>query len=82
MCKKFTVIGLSDSREVFLPPRLLDIIAGSLVFSGGKRHHEIVASLLPAAAVWIDITVPLEAVYEQYKKYDSVVVFASGDPLF
>lgn len=82
MCKKFTVIGISDSREVFFPPRVMDIIAGSRVFSGGVRHHRIVASLLPADAVWIDITVPLEAVYEQYKKYDSVVVFASGDPLF
>ena len=65
-----------------MPPRVMDIIASSRVFSGGKRHHEIVASLLPADAVWIDITVPLEAVYEQYKKYESVVVFASGDPLF
>ena len=82
MCKKFTVIGLSDSRELFLPPRVMDIIAGSRVFSGGIRHHEIVASLLPSDAVWIDITVPLEAVYEQYGKFDSVVVFASGDPLF
>ncbi len=82
MCKKFTVIGISDSREVFFPPRVMDIIAGSRVFSGGVRHHGIVASLLPADAVWIDITVPLEAVYEQYKKFDSVVVFASGDPLF
>lgn len=82
MCKKFTVIGLSDSREMFLPPRVLDVIAGARVFSGGKRHHQIVASLLPADAIWIDITVPLEAVYEQYKKYDAVVVFASGDPLF
>ena len=82
MCKKFIVIGISDSRELFLPPRVLDIIAGSRIFSGGVRHHGIVASLLPADAVWIDISVPLEAVYEQYRKYDSVVVFASGDPLF
>ena len=82
MCKEFTVIGLSDSREVFLPPRVMDIIASSHVFSGGLRHHGIVSSLLPADAIWIDITVPLDAVFEQYKKYDSVVVFASGDPLF
>ena len=82
MCKKFTVIGLSDSREVFLPPRVMDIITSEQVFSGGVRHHSIVASMLPADAVWIDITVPLETVFEQYRKYDSVVVFASGDPLF
>ena len=82
MCKKFTVIGLSDSREVFLPPRVMDIITSEQVFSGGVRHHSIVASMLPEDAVWIDITVPLETVFEQYRKYDSVVVFASGDPLF
>lgn len=82
MSKKFTVIGLTDSREVFLPPRVLDIIGKGQVFSGGKRHHEIVAALLPSDAVWIDITVPLETVYEQYRRYEEVVVFASGDPLF
>lgn len=73
---------MNDSREVFLPPRVMDIIASSHVFSGGLRHHGIVSSMLPADAIWIDITVPLDAVFEQYKKYDSLVVFASGDPLF
>ena len=82
MCKKFTVIGMSDSRQVWFPPQVTKVIAAGRVFSGGKRHHEIVASLLPSGAVWIDITVPLEAVFEEYKKYDDIVVFASGDPLF
>lgn len=82
MCKKFTVIGMSDSRQVWFPPQVMNLITAGRVFSGGKRHHEIVASLLPADAVWIDITVPLEAVFEEYKKYDDIVVFASGDPLF
>ena len=58
------------------------MIGAGRVFSGGKRHHEIVASLLPADAVWIDITVPLDAVFAQYAHHDEVVVFASGDPLF
>ncbi len=51
------------------------------VFSGGKRHHEIVAPLLPENAEWIDITVPLDAVFAQYRS-SPVIVFASGDPLF
>jgi precorrin-6Y C5,15-methyltransferase (decarboxylating) len=59
-----------------------DAIKSGSVFSGGKRHHEIVATLLPKGAVWIDITVPLEKVFEQYERYDHVVIFASGDPLF
>ena len=37
---------------------------------------------LPEQYVWIDITVPLEEVFEKYAAYCEVVVFASGDPLF
>lgn len=89
---KFIVIGISDHPEPFFPPEVLDIIKNGKVFSGGKRHHEIVAPLLPADAQWIDITVPLDAVFEQYKTLPqpfpvrdgsgSLIVFASGDPLF
>ena len=67
MCnKKFTVIGISDCHEQFFPPRISGIIKNCGVFSGGKRHHEIVAHLLPPDAVWIDVTVPLESVFERY----------------
>ena len=77
---KFIVIGITDNPQPFFPPEVLEIIRSGKVFSGGKRHHEIVAPFLPANAQWIDITVPLNAVFEQY--HDEVVVFASGDPLF
>lgn len=80
--KKAIVIGLSDSREQWFPPRIMDIIANGKVFSGGKRHYEIVHELLPDASLWIDITVPLSDVFERYKQHDSIVIFASGDPLF
>lgn len=76
------VIGLSDSHCQWLPPRVTDIIRNGKVFSGGKRHREIVASLLPHGAVWIDITVPISKVLERYGEYGEIVVFASGDPLF
>ena len=86
---KFIVIGISDNPKPFFPPEVLDIIKQGKLFSGGKRHHEIVAPLLPADAQWIDITVPLDAVFEQYRLQffnflilQSLVVFASGDPLF
>lgn len=78
----FTLIGITDNPTPFFPPEVLAIIKNGKVFSGGKRHHEIVASLLPDGAVWIDITVPLSAVFEQYLPHEEVVVFASGDPLF
>ena len=77
---KFIVIGITDNPQPFFPPEVLEIIRNGKVFSGGKRHHEIVAPLLPADTEWIDITVPLDAVFKRY--HDEVVVFASGDPLF
>ena len=85
---KFFVIGITDNPNPFFPPEVLDIIRNGKVFSGGKRHHEIVAPLLPADAEWIDITVPLDNVFESYNVQCSMfhvqclIVFASGDPLF
>ncbi len=86
---KFIVIGISDHPEPFFSPEVQEIIKKGKVFSGGKRHHEIVAPLLSADAQWIDITAPLDAVFEQYQRQffhsstlQSIVVFASGDPLF
>ena len=93
---KFIVIGITDNPNPWFPPEVIEIIRKGRVFSGGKRHHEIVASLLPADAQWIDITVPLDAVFAQYislrstfrslctfrSKTSDIIVFASGDPLF
>lgn len=77
---RFIVIGITDNPRPWFPPEVIEIIQQGKVFSGGKRHHEIVTPFLPADAQWIDITAPLDAVFEQY--HDEVVVFASGDPLF
>ena len=85
---RFIVIGITDNPEPWLPPEVMEIIKQGKVFSGGKRHHEIVAPILPADAQWIDITVPLDAVFTQYSSLFtlhsslSLIIFASGDPLF
>ena len=89
---KFIVIGITDHPNPWFPPDILEIIKQGKIFSGGKRHHEIVTSLLPANAEWIDITVPLDTVFEQYLSTplsnrrgaggEALIVFASGDPLF
>ena len=85
---KFIVIGISDHPNPWFPPEIQEIIQQGKVFSGGKRHHEIVAPFLPEDAEWIDITVPLDAVFERYSSLFSshsslpIIVFASGDPLF
>jgi len=90
---KFIVIGITDNPKPWFPPEVLDIIHQGKVFSGGKRHHEIMTPFLPEGADWINITVPLDDVFDQYdlcfkylSKYQgvsqSIIVFASGDPLF
>ena len=85
---KFIVIGITDQPNPWFPPEVMEIIRKGKVFSGGKRHHEIIAPLLPQDAKWIDITVPLDAVFEQYFSLFTfhpslpIIVFASGDPLF
>ena len=52
-----------------------------------QGHHEMMAPLLPDDAKWIDITAPLDAVFKEYQKLSAVscpsmIIFASGDPLF
>lgn len=79
---QFIVIGLDDSPAPYLPPSIQALIREGKVFSGGLRHHDIISAFLPEGAEWIDITVPLDAVFARYEAYDHIVVFASGDPLF
>lgn len=89
---KFIIIGITDNTQPWFPPEVQEIIRNGKVFSGGKRHHVIMAPLLPAEAAWIDITVPLDNVFEQYSRIShlvprtsnnsTIIVFASGDPLF
>ena len=92
MIRNFIIIGMDDNREPFFPPEVLQHIREGKVFSGGLRHREIVEKLLPEGAEWISITVPLDNVFAQYENIfadfekkasdASIVVFASGDPLF
>lgn len=82
---KFILIGISDNRDQHFTPEVLGIIHQGQVFSGGKRHHELMAHHLPTQYQWIDITVPISGVIEQYQQVSAkgaIVVFASGDPLF
>lgn len=79
---KFYVIGIDDNKTQHFSPEVQNVLATHSVFSGGTRHHEIVKNNLPADYEWIDIRIPLDNVFEQYKSHEEVVVFASGDPLF
>lgn len=81
---KFIVIGITDNPNPWFTPEVLEMMKQGRVFSGGKRHHEIMTPFLPADAQWIDITVPLDAVFDKYHQLseESLIIFASGDPLF
>ena len=83
MCNHFIVIGIDDNENQWFAPKVETMIRSHRVFSGGKRHHQLVQSHLPADHEWIDITVPLDDVFRRYQSHDeTIVVFASGDPLF
>ena len=79
---KFVFIGLADEHRPRFSEEVMAEIAAGRLFSGGKRHRELVAGILPDGARGIDITVPLDAVFAAYEGHEHVVVFASGDPLF
>lgn len=85
---KFIIIGITDEAHPQLSNEVVEIISRGRVFSGGKRHHEIMKPYLPEENEWIDITVPLERVFNDYRRHfedrpdDAIVVVASGDPLF
>jgi precorrin-6Y C5,15-methyltransferase (decarboxylating) len=82
----FHVIGIGNSKAA-LAPQLQELVGQHTVFSGGRRHYELVKELLPQQHEWITISSPLEAVFQAYEQGweqtgQPIVVFASGDPLF
>lgn len=77
------LIGIGNHAEVRLSPDMLELIAGHNVFSGGKRHYNLVRQHLPNDHVWIGISADMPALMDEYQsKKDSIVVFVSGDPFF
>ena len=79
---KFYVIGINDSAKPSFCAEIESLIKANTVFSGGNRHYTIVKELLPKNHKWINITPALAELFNEYKCYDEIVVFASGDPLF
>ena len=66
---KFTIIGIDDNplsveRNLHFAR---DVLGRAKVFSGGKRHYELVKDYLPCRHTWIDITVPLDDVFAKYQ---------------
>lgn len=79
----FYLIGMSHHPIPKWNDAILSLIRKSTVFSGGKRHYELVKPYLPKDHHWIEISGKMEALIQQYKTVKvAVVVFASGDPFF
>ena len=79
----FYLIGISNHPTPKWSDDVLTLIKKSTVFSGGKRHYELVKTYLPQNHKWIEISGKMDALIQQYKTIDvSIVVFASGDPFF
>ncbi len=74
---------MDDDAEPRFSAEVIAEVAAARIFSGGRRHRERVGALLPEGSEWIDVTVPIDRVFEQYERREgTIVIFASGDPLF
>ena len=78
----FHVIGIGNSIPLFSKEQN-ELIRNTTVFSGGKRHLELVKDVLPKNYQWIYIKSPMSTVFQKYESLQTnVVIFASGNPLF
>ena len=84
---------MDDNRSPFFPPEALAQIRKGKVFSGGIRHKEIVGPLLPAGAEldfrspyrWTTSFPIMKKIFTRFEETatdDSIIVFASGDPVY
>jgi len=79
----FYLIGISNHPSPIWNDSVLELIDKSTVFSGGKRHYELVKLYLPKDHTWIEISGKMNALIQQYKIVETpIVIFASGDPFF
>ncbi|EZH73493.1 hypothetical protein ATO12_16275 [Aquimarina atlantica] len=78
----FHIIGIGNKTPDFTTEQQRDIL-DTLIFSGGKRHYELVKDYLPENHQWITIQSPMSQVFEAYEQAaTTIIVFASGNPLF
>jgi len=76
------IIGISDSSSA-ISHEIRRLMAGTTHFAGGKRHLELVATLLPPGAQLHPIEAPVERLIQKIaSKKGKWIILASGDPLF
>ncbi len=79
----FYIIGIGNHPTPLLTEDVCVLINDYSVFSGGKRHYELVKPFLPETHSWIEISGKMNDVIQAYETATSpVIIFASGDPFF
>ncbi|MBA0883444.1 precorrin-6y C5,15-methyltransferase (decarboxylating) subunit CbiE [Flavobacterium undicola] len=79
----YLVIGISDNPNFVFSNETQQLLQSHQLFSGGKRHYELVQKHLPKNHQWITISGEMNSLFDTYKQQNqTLIVFASGDPLF
>ncbi len=79
----FYLVGIGNHSKPIINDEVLLLIQNTSVFSGGKRHYELVKAILPKQHTWIEISGRMDMVLQKYgENKRSIVIFASGDPFF
>ena len=80
---EFYLVGIGNHSTPIINDEVLLFIQNTKVFSGGKRHYELVKSMLPVNHTWIEISGRMDLVLQKYGETKKpIVIFASGDPFF
>ena len=80
---EFYLVGIGNHSKPIINDAILLLIKSTKVFSGGKRHYELVKSMLPEEHTWIEISGRMDSVLLKYgDAHKPIMIFASGDPFF
>ncbi|WP_109831186.1 precorrin-6y C5,15-methyltransferase (decarboxylating) subunit CbiE [Reichenbachiella versicolor] len=79
----FYLVGIGNSPKPKVSIDIQNLIDKHNIFSGGKRHYDLVKDLLPKDHNWIEISGSMTELIDKYQSFEeSILIFASGDPLF
>lgn len=79
----FYIVGIGNHSTPIINDEVKSLMENITVFSGGKRHYQLVKTFLPKNHTWIEISGRMDTVLLKYGKIKKpIVIFASGDPFF
>lgn len=77
-----TLVGMGDHPNAMLEEGRA-LLQKYCTFSGGKRHYELLKSLLPEQHTWIEIAGKMDALAKRYANTkEDLLIVTSGDPFF